>query len=348
MRALAVTNPNATSMSPRTRDVIVRALGSELKIDVAETAARGHAADLAAQARADGFDLVIAVGGDGTVNEVVNGLLRAGRGVPSSASAGADIPRFAVVPGGNANVFARALGLPTEPIEATGTVIERLRAGRERRIGLGLLDTDIIASAGAGAGVGAPGGGADEVRSVRRWFTFCVGLGLDAEVVHAVEHRRSNGDRATPRLYFRTALGQFLRTDRSHAALMLEAAQSDDGASSALSTSEAALFWAVITNTTPWTYFGERPLEPTPEASFDTGLDLFALRNLRSVSSARLLRRLLIGKRPRGRAVIAEHDQARLKFRARRPIAVQVDGEYLGDCLTASAVSVPDALGVVC
>jgi len=342
MRALAVTNPNATSMSPRTRDVIVRALGSELKIDVAETAARGHAADLAAQARADGFDLVIAVGGDGTVNEVVNGLLRGGDDT--------DVPRFAVVPGGNANVFARALGLPVEPIEATGTVIERLRAGRERRISLGLLDTDII---GGDPTPHEPtpneprAGGPAELRSLRRWFTFCVGLGLDAEVVRAVEHHRADGTRATPRLFFRTALAQFFRTDRSRPALTLERPD-DEGASAALTSSETALFWAVITNTTPWTYFGDRPLEPTPEASFDTALDVFALRNLHALSSARILRRLLTGKTPRGRAVVSHHDEAWLKFRARRPIAVQVDGEYLGDCLAASIVSAPDALAVVC
>ena len=342
MRALAVTNPNATSMSPRTRDVIVRALGSELKIDVAETAARGHAADLAAQAHADGFDLVIAVGGDGTVNEVINGLLR--------DRSGPDVPRFAVVPGGNANVFARALGLSTEPIEATGAVIERLRAGRERRIGLGLLDTDIIGDRdNNGDNNGDNSADFSDVRSVRRWFAFCVGLGLDAEVVRAVEHHRANGTRATPRLYLRAALAQFIRTDRSHPALTLERPQPDDeGTPSGLTPSETALFWAVITNTTPWTYFGDRPLEPTPEASFDTGLDLFALRNLRVASSARVLRRLLTGRPPRGRAVVSRHDEPRLKFRARRPIAVQVDGEYLGDCLTATVASVPGALAVVC
>ncbi len=340
MRALAVTNPNATSMSPRTRDVIVRALGSELKIDVAETAGRGHAADLAAQARADGFDLVIAVGGDGTVNEVVNGLLRAGPGP--------DLPRFAVVPGGNANVFARALGLPTEPIEATATVIERLRAGRERRVGLGLLETDII---------NRDPHSEESVRSVRRWFTFCVGLGLDAEVIREVEHRRSAGSRATPQLYLRTTLGQFFRTDRRHPALTLERASSDVGdATSAKAPSgnatsanpSSGLYLAVITNTTPWTYYGDRPLEPTPQASFDAGLDVFALRNLGAVPTAVMFRRLVAGRPPRGRRVVARHDEPRLKFRARRPIAVQVDGDYIGECLTATLVSEPEALAVIC
>ncbi|HEY8729326.1 MAG TPA: diacylglycerol kinase family protein, partial [Acidothermaceae bacterium] len=174
MRALLVANQNATAMTPRKRDVIVSALGSELKIDVAETNSRGHAADLAEQARRDGFDLVVAIGGDGTVNEVVTGLLRAG--------VGPDTPRLAVVPAGNANVFARALGLPAEAIEATGDVIERLRAGRERRIGLGTL----VAG------------------DVHRWFTFCAGFGLDAEIVGAVERRRVAGAKATPALFMRT------------------------------------------------------------------------------------------------------------------------------------------------
>src|SRR5664279_2886421 len=180
MRALLVANPNASAMSPRTRDVIVRALGSELKVDVAETHSRGHAADLAEQARIDGFEIVVAVGGDGTVNEVVTGLLRDG--------IGPDTPRLAVVPGGNANVFARALGLPAEPIEATGAVIERLRAGRERRIGLGRLTTSML----------------------DRWFTFCAGFGLDAEIVREVEHLRRAGAKATPALFMRNSLRQLL------------------------------------------------------------------------------------------------------------------------------------------
>jgi diacylglycerol kinase family enzyme len=308
MRALAVTNPNATAMSPRTRDVIVRALGSELKIDVAETTRRGHAADLAAEARADSFDLVIAVGGDGTVNEVVDGLLRAG--------APAEIPRLAVVPGGSANVFARALGLPSEPIEATGVVIERLRAGRERRVGLGLLET----------------------ATFRRWFTFCAGFGLDAEIVREVERRRAAGARATPALYMRTGLRQFARTDRRHPALTIEPADDEP---------IGKLAMALVTNTTPWTYFGARALQPTPESSFEAGLDAFALRRLGAVSTATKLRRLLAGGTPRGRQVVSLHDVARLDVRASRPVAVQVDGDYLGECTAARLDAVPEALAVI-
>lgn len=309
MRALLVANPNATAMSPRTRDVIVRALGSELKVDVVETHSRGHAADLAEQARIDGFDIVVAVGGDGTVNEVVTGLLRDG--------IGPDTPRLAVVPGGNANVFARALGLPAEPIEATGAVIERLRSGRERRIGLGRLTTGTL----------------------DRWFTFCAGFGLDAEIVREVERLRRAGAKATPALFMRTGLRQFMRTDRRHPALTLVRPDADD---------VPDLFMTIVTNTTPWTYFGDRPLEPTPLASFDTGLDAFSLRRLGTVSTGNSLRQLLVGgPTPQGRHIGSFHDLATLTLRTSRPIPVEVDGEYLGEHHDVTLVSVPEALSVI-
>jgi diacylglycerol kinase family enzyme len=296
-------------MSPRTRDVIVRALGSELKVDLVETRSRGHAADLAASARADEFDLVVAIGGDGTVNEVVTGLLRAG--------VGPGTPRLAVVPGGSANVFARALGLPAEPIEATGAVIERLRAGRERKIGLGRLESS----------------------ELHRWFTFCAGFGLDAEIVRAVEIRRRAGARATPALYLRTGVREFLRTDRRRPALSLEHPEADP---------VDDIFMTIVTNTTPWTYYGDRPLEPTPEASFDTGLDAFSLRRLGSISTANSLRRLLVGgPTPRGRQVVTFHDIPVLTIRTKRPIPVEVDGEYLGEHDQIALFSVPEALSVI-
>jgi diacylglycerol kinase family enzyme len=306
MRALLVANLNATAMTPRKREVIVRALGSELKIDVAETDSRGHAADLAAQARADQFDLVIAVGGDGTVNEVVTGLLREG--------VGPDTPRLAVVPGGNANVFARALGLPSEPIEATGAVIERLRAGRERRIGLGRLTT----------------------AGLDRWFTFCAGFGLDAEIVREVERHRLGGAKATPALFMRTGLRQFFRTDRRHPVLALETPGQDR---------VEKLFMTIVTNTTPWTYFGDRPLQPTPDASFETGLDAFSLRRLGTVGTGNNLRRLLVGH-PTRRGVLL-HDVPVLTLRTTHPIPIEVDGEYLGEHSDPVLFSVPEALAVI-
>src|SRR5689334_9430047 len=129
MRAVLVVNPKATATTLRTRDVLAAALSSDLHVDVVETKGRGHAIELAAQATETGCDLIVALGGDGTVNEIVNGILSDG---PKPG-----LPDIAVVPGGSTNVFARALGMPAAPVEATGQILEALREGRSRRIGLG-------------------------------------------------------------------------------------------------------------------------------------------------------------------------------------------------------------------
>ena len=91
MRALFIVNPKATTTTARTREVVLSALRAEMDITCVETAYRDHARKLAYGATADGYDLVLSLGGDGTVNEVVNGLLQSPKGVPR--------PRYAVIPG---------------------------------------------------------------------------------------------------------------------------------------------------------------------------------------------------------------------------------------------------------
>ncbi len=175
MRALLVVNTAATATTGKTRDVIARALASELKVDVVETTHRGHAAEFGTQALRDGVDMVVVLGGDGTVNEVVNGLLVDG---PSP-----HVPTLAVVPGGSTNVFSRALGLSRNPVEATAEILDSVRAGHPRLINLGRAD--------------------------ERWFTFTAGFGYDADVVHRVEGLRAGGRPSTHGLYLRAAIAQF-------------------------------------------------------------------------------------------------------------------------------------------
>ncbi len=178
MRALLVVNPAATTTSARRRDVLIHALASEMKLEAVTTEYRGHARDLGRQAaESDDIDLVVALGGDGTVNEVVNGLLHAG-------PAPDRLPGLAVVPGGSTNVFARALGLPNDPVEATGTLLDALRQGSERIVGLGLTS-------------GTPGTEDEAVPA--RWFTFNAGLGFDAGVVGRVEQQRERGEEVDAR-----------------------------------------------------------------------------------------------------------------------------------------------------
>jgi len=311
--ALLIVNPHATATNQLRRDVITHALASQMDLEVVETRYRGHAGTLARQAASDGFQLIVTLGGDGTVNEAVNGLLH-------GLKPGTD-PAFAPVPGGNANVFTRALGLPADPVDATGRILEALRAGRDRRVGLGCVTP------------------ADTSRD--RYFTFNAGLGLDAEVVRVIEELRARGRTVTPGLYLRTALRQFYAvTDRRHPALTLEReGQSPIG----------HLFLGIISNTSPWTYLGPRPVNPSPGAGFDTGLDIFALRRMRTIGTLNALRQMFAERSepPQGRNVVSLHDQAAFTLRSERPVALQVDGEYVGEHETVTFRAVPRALRVI-
>jgi diacylglycerol kinase family enzyme len=193
-------------------------------------------------------------------------------------------------------------------------VLQSLPAERTRTIGLGLA------------------GG--------RYFCFNAGLGLDAEVVRVVEGLRALGRGASAALYVWTAARQFaMVTDRREPALTLErhGVPGLDG-----------LFLGIVSNTSPWTYLGQRPVHASPLAGFDTGLDLFALRKLSTLGTLNALRQML-GRDggPDGRHVVSLHDQDALTFRADRPVAFQVDGEYVGEREHVLLRSIPNALRVL-
>src|SRR5881392_2615394 len=130
-------------MTATVTDLAVRTLAGVLDLDVERTEYRGHARELAAAAAAD---LVIVHGGDGSINEVVNGVMGredgganlAAGGGSANLAAGGGGPLIAVIPGGGANVLARALGLPLDAAAAIRQIRETLAAGRHRTIGLGL------------------------------------------------------------------------------------------------------------------------------------------------------------------------------------------------------------------
>lgn len=304
MRALLVVNPTATGTTPRSRDVLAAALGAELKVDVVETRARGHATELAAQAADDGVDYVVALGGDGTLNEVVNGLLAHGR-------LGDDVPVLGIVPGGCTNVLARSLGLPTDPVEGTAELLTGVRTGRTRTIGLGRADD--------------------------RWFTFCAGLGIDAATVQRVESKRRRGTPVTPWRYARSALIEyFFHLSHRRPPLTVSVPGQD----------EVEVFLGLVCNTAPWTYLGERPVDPCPDASFESGLDLFGLTAMHALPTLRILAQLF-GDGPHGKRVVALHDLDLVTVRASEPTALQVDGDHLGDAEAVTFTSVPSALRVV-
>lgn len=272
---------------------------------IEETANRGHAAALACRAMREKVDVVVALGGDGTINEVVNGVLTDGLHK--------NVPAVGVVPAGSTNVFARALGLPNDPFEATGVLLEALTAKRHREISLGRADD--------------------------RWFLFAAGLGLDAAVVAAVEKSRRKGVRSTHSLYVRSAVRQFAAEVRRPASITLERA---DG------TTQNGLHMAIVTNVSPWTFLGNRPITPTPQASFDNGLSLYARRNMGPLSLTRGVTHLLAAeKTPTGRGVVLEEDLPGFVLRSEDPLPFQVDGDYLGERTEVRFWGIRRALSVV-
>jgi diacylglycerol kinase family enzyme len=321
MRALLVVNPAATTTSARVREVIGTALSSDLKLEVATTEYRGHARDLARRAAESGeVRVVVALGGDGTVNEVVNGLLHHG---PDPDG----LPRLAVVPGGSTNVFARALGLPNDPVEATGALLDALRADSSRTVGLGLVS-------------GTEGTEDEGVPS--RWFTFCAGLGFDAGVVGRVEQQRELGKRSTHALYLRQVARQFLADPhRRHGTITLERPEQDP---------QSGLTMAIVCNTAPWTYLGNRPVYASPEASFDTALDLLAVRKMSTMSATRYATQLLRSTPERGltgKNALTLHDLTDFTLQSQAPLPFQVDGDHLGLRTSATFTGVRRALRVI-
>src|SRR5262249_33835907 len=110
----------------------------------------------------------------------------------------------------------------------------------------------------------------------------------------------------------------------------------------------SGLFLAIISNTTPWTFMHDRPIRPSPEASFDTGLDPFSLRTMRTVTIVRPPTQTLRRRSTfRGRHLFRLHDLSSFTLRSDRPLGFQVDGDYLGEREQVTFTAVPEALRVV-
>lgn len=310
MRAVLIVNPNATSTTPATRDLLAHALESRVKLTVIHTDHRGHAVEIGRAAAADGVDVLIVHGGDGTVNEVVNGILEV-------AGPGVGAPAVGVVPGGSANVFARALGISPDPIEATNQLVDLLSAYRRRKTWrrIGLIDCG------------------------ERWAVFTAGMGVDGDVVAAVEAQRAKGRTVTASRYIRVAIREMLSSARKDPSLTLHIPGRDP---------VEGVHFAFVSNSSPWTYANARPVWTNPTTSFETGLGVFAITSMNVWANLRLVRKML-ARRPRIDAahLFRDDDLPQLRVTSTTPVACQIDGDYLGLRETMTFTSVPDALGVV-
>src|SRR5436309_4286041 len=171
-RMLVIVNPYATTVSDRLKNLVVYALRGRYEVDAIDTNARDHATELSREAAREGYDVVVAFGGDGTVNEAANGL------------AGSDTP-LCCLPGGRANVYCRMLGIPTDVVDATEHLLRMADQWRPRRVDLAAVNG--------------------------RHFVFSAGAGLDASVVERVDAHPRLKARLGEWYYTWTAIGAFNR-----------------------------------------------------------------------------------------------------------------------------------------
>ena len=158
--------------------------------------------------------------------------------------------------------------------------------------------------------------------------------------MHEMDQLREAGRRQSTTLYLRTIVRQYYRgTDRRVPALTLER----DGQPPI-----DGLFMTVVTNRSPWTYIGGRALLPVPQPDFNSGLDLLALRRLRLGTIVSVVGQLMWvrSRPPRGRHLLSVPGLPSLVIRSARPIAFQVDGEYLGETKAVEFRFVPRAIRV--
>jgi diacylglycerol kinase family enzyme len=283
---LLLVNSSASSVTARGRVVIQKALSADHEVTVAETSRRGHATRLAQKAAGSGVEVVVVLGGDGTLNEAANALA-------------GTTPALAALRGGSTNVFARTIGLPDDPVEATGVLLDALARRDIERVGLGSVN--------------------------RRYFLFHVGMGFDAAVVAQVERQSTLKRYASHPLFVYAAFATWMRHyDRSRPRLAvhhLDGTVIDDA------------YLAICFNTNPYTYLGTRPLNIAPDAALDRGLVIASVRTLEFARFLNLAGSALFsGNRlRRSRWVDYRTDLAGVTVKGHGPFPYQVDGDYLGE-----------------
>jgi diacylglycerol kinase family enzyme len=298
-RMLVIVNPYATTVSDRLRNLVVYALQSRYSVEAIDTEKRDHATQICREAAREGYDVVVAFGGDGTVNEAANGLV------------GSDTPLTAL-PGGSTNVWARTLGIPNDVVDATEHLLRMADDFQPRRVDLGHLRGDPFGPT---------------PRSHGRHFVFAAGVGLDASVVERVDDHPYRKARFGAWYYTYAAVSIFSRRYlvRPPHVRVRTADRTLDGVT------------VIVQNSDPFTFFRRRPIRVTEPAGLDTGsLSAAVLKSATPLELPTLIPRLLSSRAAtvlRHRQVEGLGALAGLRVEAihERPFPVQVDGDYIGE-----------------
>jgi diacylglycerol kinase family enzyme len=272
---ILVVNPWASGVDEAKLAAVRAALpeGTELRM----TSASGEATEIARDVSGR-VEALYVFGGDGTYNEVLNGI-------------DADTP-LGLIPGGGASVLPRALGLPREPFDAAMALAT---TARPRRITVGRVNG--------------------------KRFGFACGIGLDAEIVRAVDALGRGPDGRRPGNVRFAWTG--IRTVARHR-LQLEPALEVVGHGRAA--------FALVSNGPAYTYAGPVAVRPAPQASFEGGLDLVAPVRMRARDVPKLAWHAGgLGDPERAGDIVYAHDADRLEIVCDHPLALEADGEDLGD-----------------
>lgn len=287
-------NPFASRVTQAKLAAVQGELARVSDLSVLLTERRGHAVELVAEASRTS-DVVLVYSGDGGFNEALNGL-------------DTDIP-IGFLPGGGTSVLSRALGLPTDPIDAARRLVDAIEQSRTRRITLGRVNG--------------------------RRFAFSAGIGLDAEAVRRVDALgRAEDGRRPGDLAFALAVLRSLASYRGHMEPQLEVKGFGRAA------------FALVANGSPYTYAKRVPLPIAPEAQFELGLDLVAPVRVRRRTLVPTALSILLGH-ARNNKTLYGHDLDRLEIVCDRPMALHADGEDLGDVAEATFEAERGAVSVL-
>jgi diacylglycerol kinase family enzyme len=312
-RMLVIVNPYATTVSDRLKNLVVHALRSRYSVDAVDTEHAGHATQLSREAAGGGYDVVLAFGGDGTVNEAANGL------------AGSETP-LTTLPGGSTNVWCRTVGIPNDVIDATEHLLQLADDFRPRRLDLGHLR-----------------GSEATPRSDDRHFVFASGVGLDASVVERVDAHPRRKARFGAWYYTLAAVAIFNRRYLVNPPVVRVTA----GERTVTGVT------AVVQNSDPFTYFRTRPIRVAEPAGLETGsLSVTVLKRATMLELPTLIPRLLSTRartvlRHRQVEGLGELQTFRVDAVDDRAFPLQVDGDYVGDFESVTYGVKPGGLLVV-
>ena len=314
-RMLVIVNPYATTVSDRLKKLVVSALRGSFQVDAVDTERRLHATELCREAAGAGYDVVVAFGGDGTVNEAANGL--AGSGVALTC-----------LPGGRVNVYCRVLGIPADVVDATEHLLGLADDWHPRQVDLGRVND--------------------------RCFVINGGVGLDASVVEQVDSHPRLKSRFGEYYYATVATSTFVRRYLRKPPQLRVSFDALGPAAPADATLPEPVdgVTAIIQNGSPYTFFGSRPIEMAAGATLDSGdfagvvLKRTTPIEVPTVSWRALSHSAAVGDH---RQVDAFRDISALTVRSRddRPLPIQVDGDFIGSAPAAVFSVLPRALTVV-